>query len=224
MGIISDQSPSTISFSLSEETIKGVTIETSRLCIQPVRLENLKDYISLFGDPVAMANYATGQTKDAEHVEKRLQGWVTRWADGDPFSGLAIFDKNSGDFIGHIVLGHGDDPGQSETAILLKPTFWNNGYGREAVSAILEHYAPKLVEMGCMVDGAPFREIVATAKADAVASNRIFSSYMKLAGQEEKYGSLRNKYSKEIQAAPAFLSRIQASTGEVLGEDEPKSA
>lgn len=162
-----------ISFFPSSAEIKQLVIETPRLRMESVTPKNQKDYEALFGNSQVMKKYATGETKDASYVNKRIDTWVSRWGKGDPFSGLAVYEKESGEFLGHLVLGHGDAPGQAEIAFLFLPKFWNQGYGKEAVTAVIEHLAPKLASLGIMVDGARFQEITATARIDSIASNRI---------------------------------------------------
>src|ERR1700722_8586306 len=128
------------------DDLKGlfVTIDTDRLHLRSIEpTEDYYDaYFSLFGDPAVMEKYATGQTKTKEEIQSRIDNsWVKRWRENDPYSALAIFTRDTGEFIGHIVLGHGDDPGQSEIAFLLLKRYWDHGYGTEAVMAVVHDYA-----------------------------------------------------------------------------------
>lgn len=182
----------------SNNEIKKITIVTERLRMESVTVDNQKDYEALFGNPQVMQRYATGATKDAAYVKGRIDLWVSRWQKGDPFSGLAVYEKETGEFLGHIVLGHSAS-GQSELAFLFLPQFWNQGFGKEAVNAVIEHLAPKLASLGVTIDGARFREIVATARIDSIASNRILKSHMTFVKEDEKYGALRNHYSRIIE-------------------------
>ena len=196
-----------ISFDPTPESPTSVTIETPRLRIRSVTSAEQGDYESLFGNRIVMETYATGETKDAAYVQKRIATWIERWKTGDPFSGLAVFKKDTGEFMGHIILGHGDLPGQAELAFLFLPKFWNQGYGKEAVAAILEKYAPELVRLGYQVDGAAFHEVSSTSRVNNIASNRILRRFMQSVGQEEKYGALRNIYKREVEQ-PGRAARV----------------
>jgi len=64
------------------------------------------------------AAFAQGETKPREYVERRIQIWDNRWKKRDPFAGLSVYLRDTEEFLGHIVLGHGDSPGISELAYL----------------------------------------------------------------------------------------------------------
>ena len=89
--------------------------------------------------------------------------WEKRWQVHN-FSALAIylktnetaqslFEEISQQFIGHIVLGHGDYEGNpkygfSEFAILIHPKSWNELFGTEAVIAIYQYALARLYKLG----------------------------------------------------------------------------
>lgn len=192
--------PSTkISFSCPLTKPLSVTIETDRLKIQSVTAGDISDYAALFGDAVVMQKYATGETKDLAYVNKRISTWTARWENHDPYSGLCIRDKTTNQFIGHIVLGYGDRPGQSEFAVALKKEFWGKGYGTEAAAAVIQNYSAELMARGYLLEGQPLEEINATSRVDLIAGNKILSQVMgDPVRQEEKYGALRNHYSLKL--------------------------
>jgi RimJ/RimL family protein N-acetyltransferase len=98
--------------------------------------------------------------------------------------------------LGHVILGHGDAPGESEIAYLFLQLHWRKGYGSETVATIVQEYAPATVREGYTIEGKPLERIVATARYDNPASNRILEKVgMHLDASEEKYGALRHKYS-----------------------------
>lgn len=124
--------------------------------------------------------------------------WAKRWQENDPYSGLAIFKKDTGDFLGHIILGHGDAAGESELAYLFNRAHWRKGYGTEAATAVVKEYAPATVQEGYTLEGKPLGRIVATARPDNPASCRILQKTgMHFVCAEEKYGALRHQYSIE---------------------------
>lgn len=124
--MLSPLSPNTIPqihFNPSQRNIQSVQIETSRLLIRSVTEKDQSNFESVYSNPIVMNTYATGETKDSAYVQKRIATWVDRWNKGDPFSGFAVYEKESEEFMGLIVLGHGDAPGQSEIAFMFLPKF-----------------------------------------------------------------------------------------------------
>lgn len=192
----------------------SVTIDTDRLHIRSVEAteEDYDRYAALFGDKEVMKKYATGQTKTREEIKTRINGWVKRWLEHDPYSGFAVFKKDTKEFVGHIVLGHGDRPGESELAGLGNQGFWKKGYGKEAAMAIVREYAPATVREGYFLEGKPLERIVATARPDVPASKRILEKVgMQFVRAEEKFGAMRHHYAinlKAIQAKPSLLARL----------------
>jgi RimJ/RimL family protein N-acetyltransferase len=151
----------------------------------------------LFGDKDVMDKYATGQTKTREDMESRVKDvWVKRWHQNDPYAGLAVLKNDTGDFLGHVVIGHGNEPGQSELAYLFMKNHWGKGFGTEAVTAVVKEYAPATVAEGYTLDGEPLKKITATARPDNPASVRILGKLgMHEIGKEEKYGAIRHHFS-----------------------------
>ena len=73
---------SEVCFTLDDCQGLTVTIDTERLHLRSVEAteDYYAAYFSLFGDPVVMGKYATGQTKTKEEIQSRIEGsWVKRW-------------------------------------------------------------------------------------------------------------------------------------------------
>jgi RimJ/RimL family protein N-acetyltransferase len=176
----------------------AVTIETERLLIAPVTRSDIADYQKhLFGDPVVMKKFAAGTVLEPEEVEKRVETWVKRWDSGDPFAAIAIRMK-SGEFVGHIVLGHGDHSGQSEIAFLIRKDLWKQGFTTEAVAGVVEGLAPLLRAYGFKVEDRAFSLIDATARPDNPASGKILSNMgMEVVRTSEKFNSFREHFQME---------------------------
>ncbi len=188
---------STICFLSKADSGLTVTIDTPHLHMRSVTAteEDIDRYADLFGNPEVMQKYATGQTKTREEIVERISNsWAQRWHESDPYSGFAVFKTGTHEFVGHVILDHGDAPGEAEAACLLMPSYWHNGYATEAVTALVKEYAPATVEEGYTLEGKKLEKIVATARVDNVASCRILDKLGSLSGTEEKYGSLRNRY------------------------------
>ena len=188
---------SEVSFFLDEREQLAVTLDTDKLHIRSVEEGDLDSYAALFGDKVVISKYATGQTKTREEMETRIKDtWVKRWHQKDPYSGLAVFEKATDEFLGHVILGHGDEAGQSELAYLFMKDHWHKGVGTEAVTAVVHEYAPATVEEGYALDGKPLEKIMATARPDNLPSVKILTKLgMHKTGEEEKYGAVRHFFS-----------------------------
>lgn len=198
---------STINFFPNVNEGLSVTIDTNRLHIRSVEATKLEydRYALLFGDTDVMEKFATGQTEAKDDICARINTWAKRWRESDPYSGLAVFKKDTDDFLGHVTLGHSEAPGESELAYLFKKTCWGQRYGSEAVTAVVNEYAPATVQEGYTLEGKVLEKIVATARTDNIASCRILEKVgMHCICVKEKYGALRNHYSIELQKKSSF--------------------
>lgn len=198
--IAEQHNPAQITFTTDAAGLH-VEILTEHLYIRSVEAteEEYDNYAELFGDRLVMEKYGAGNTRTPEEIRQRIdESWVKRWRKHDPFSGLAVFERlacGNLRFIGHIILGHGDLPGESELAFLFMPFAWNHGYGKEAAKAVAWDYAAALIHRGYEVEGEPLRRITATTRSDNVYSEKILLDLgMQYIGSEEKYGALRLFY------------------------------
>jgi len=180
----------------------SVTIQTKRLVIRSVRQSDKANYERLFQSD-ATKTYADGAKKDAAWVANRINTWVKRWQQAhDRFSGFAIHKKGwcrclRPTFIGHIVLGHGDNPGEAELAYILLPEYQNKHYGSEAGTAIAQ-YASHLAHRAEKVEDAPLKLVTATCKIDNIASAKICRNIgMIEKKEEEKFGAKRRVFSAD---------------------------
>ncbi len=193
---------SEVNFFLNDHNALTVTIDTNRLHIRSVEPseEDYSSYVALFGDQKVMGKFATGQTKTREDTETRVKDvWVKRWQQNDPYSGLAVFKNDTDEFIGHVVIGHGDVAGQSELAYLFMKNHWGKGFGTEAVTSVVKEYAPATVQEGYTLDGKTLEKITATTRPDNPGSVKILEKLgMHKIGEEEKYGALRHHFSIDL--------------------------
>jgi RimJ/RimL family protein N-acetyltransferase len=193
---------SEINFFSDDNSGLSVTIDTERLHIRSVQStdEEYDRYAHLFGDQAVMCKVATGQTKTIEEMQSRINDvWVKCWRENDPYTGFAVFKKDSDDFLGHIALGHSGAPGKSKLSCLFHQAQWGKGYGSEAVKAVVTEYAPATVGEGYTLDGKTLEKIVATARHDNPASGRILEKVgMHHVGSEERDGALRHLYSMDL--------------------------
>jgi len=192
-----------IQFKTSESGL-CITIETPRLIIRSVKNEDLDHYYDLFIDPQVMNKYASGKSQtDRSRIELRIQGWVHRWGNNDPFNGMAVFGKSLGEFMGHVIVGRSDEGfGVGEFAGLGNKQFWSQGYGSEATSAIMHHLVPQILKKEYRLDGFPLKEIVATTRVDHSFVQRI----LEWIGFETDKAKVNEKF-----GAQRYLYRIKTS-------------
>jgi RimJ/RimL family protein N-acetyltransferase len=178
----------------ADETLE-IKIQTERLGISPVSMTDSDDYFKfLFSNPKVMEKFGSGEVRTPTFVEDLISKWIKRWESGDPF-GAFVIRLHTGEFAGHIVLGHGDWPGHSELAYLIRYEFWGKGYGTEAAQGIVQHLAPMLRAYGYTVDGKSFSYIDATARPDNPASVKILEQLgMHEFTSSEKFGAFRKHF------------------------------
>lgn len=185
-----------------DETDEGltVTIDTERLRLTSVKQEDDRQYhATLFGEADVMKKFGTGNTRNLEQVVERVKGWVDRWKNKIPFSSLAVRQQDDDNVIGQVVLGMGNNPGESELAYLFGKEHWGKGFGSEAVGSVVNQYAPELAKK-YEIQGQLFSTITATSRVDNVASIKILEKAgMKIEKQEEKFGDIRNHYRKTLK-------------------------
>jgi RimJ/RimL family protein N-acetyltransferase len=193
----------TVNFNKNNEGL-SVEIMTPRLHIRSVVFEDNGDYRQLFSNQKVVEKYGHGDAATySAAVDSRINGWHQRWQQGDPFNGLAVFEKNSGAFIGHIVLGRSGEKGVSELAYLFHEQFWGKGIGTEAVSAIINHYAVKLISDQYKMDGKEITKIVATTRIDHLPSQKILETVgfgTETWNINQKFGAERYIYSITAEA------------------------
>jgi len=184
-----------ITFSVNNDGALSVTIDTKRLQIRSISEQDTAAYFALFRDQEVMQQYASGQIKTVQKVLDHLERWLQWWQENNPYSGLAVFRKDTHEFIGHGILEYGHMPGQAEVSYLFLKNHWGQGFGTEVVTAIVREYAPAIVKEGYFLEGKPLDLIVATSRFDNPQSGRILEktgmhAYM----QERKHGFWRQRY------------------------------
>ena len=195
-----------VNFTINTQKELTVTIDTKSLHMRSIddSEADLNSYAGLFGDKDVVEKYADGKTKTKEEIGKRINdSWVKRWKENDPYSALAVFTKQteefSDEFVGHVVVGYGDKPGQSEMAYLFHKNYWNKGFGTQAVTALVKDYAPALKEKGYLLEGEVLTEIQATTRTDNTYSVRILENLgMEKIDENEKFGGMRYIYSIKV--------------------------
>lgn len=226
-----------IEFNIDQENALRVKIETPHLIIRSVCTEDFVNYLSLFSDPEVMEKYATGQPmfSDPKAIEKyktdqpleptdekalqrlkdRFQRWINGFNNNDPFCGLSVFHRETGKFVGHIVLGRSGLAGIAEFAYLFHKEFWNQGIGTEAASAILNYYAIQICEKGYRLDDNLFSAVTATTRVDHLYSQKILEKTGLSTNKKEinyKFGAERYIYNADVLTLKKAIEEEVAPT------------
>ncbi len=194
----------------TEEDGLIISLQTKRLLIRSILPKDLPSYCALFAHPDVMKLYAQGTTRSPEETAQRFQNsWRARWLAGDPFSAMAVtlidLNKTPLDYpvIGHVVMGHGAYLGQSELAFLFFPEYWEKGYAKEAVFAVVKTLGRELANRGYGPRDEPFMEIVASCWSDNVRSLQILKELgMRQADQKRGYDHDRLFFSLSVRELP----------------------
>lgn len=132
-----------------------MAIETERLFLRKPIIEDFTEYWLMKND-ITATKYTGGITP--YDYGKRLALFCKEWVDASQTTELSVTIKSSSEYIGYC--GFVDD---NKLLYGLKQSVWGNGYGFEAVSAIL-HY-------GFTVLNFPY--IMASVNPKNVASEKI---------------------------------------------------
>jgi RimJ/RimL family protein N-acetyltransferase len=194
-----------------------ITFETNDLTLRSIQETDLDFMQNLYTDPITMRLFTDNEKRlennghDAWKEEQmkaakaRVDTYVKRWTvDRIPFNGFLLSTKTDPRPIGYIVAGFGDNPGQLETAFVIKNEEQHQGFGSQAVHAIVQRYIPALIENYYRIygkpleaDGAPVTELVATARLDNLPSIRVQekAGMVKTSENPNKWGQVRGIYS-----------------------------
>lgn len=114
-------------------------LETERLSIRPLTLEDLEGFHQVFGDEEVMARIPSGVSRDLDHSRERLE-WLIRHQEVHGFSLWGVVEKSSGELIGDCGLVYVEGVGPDiELAYHLRRDRWGNGYVTEAARRCVHH-------------------------------------------------------------------------------------
>ncbi|WP_162297612.1 GNAT family N-acetyltransferase [Wolbachia endosymbiont of Folsomia candida] len=200
-----------VSFELDDNNKLNVRVDTERLTLESVTAEDAKTYYdNLWSDRSVMELYATGSTQNLQYAKERVDTWVERYKKNDAFSSLTVRKNDDDSFVGQVVAGYGEQVGQSELAYLFAKKNWKQGYGSEAVGAVVNSWVAEVVQRDYRVNkksdnpkGEKFTSIFAVARPDNPASVRILENTCKMHkyDEQEKFGHSRNYYKKDITSS-----------------------
>lgn len=210
--------------------IKGKDITVAGLIIRSTTADDVDNYYELFSDSDVMQKYATGKTvADKTVIEARINGYVAKWKSNNPFSGFAVYEKDSGKFVGHAIAGGSDEgKGASEVAYLFHKDYWGRGVGSIVASALVNCYIPRVMMRNYELNHYPLNKLVATTRTEHFASQKILEKVGLAADKTKinyKFGAERYLYSasaKEIRNEHAHFYNKKdtvATNPEISGSD-----
>ena len=182
-----DSGSSIITFSKGKCGL-NVTIITARLFMRSVQATDVPCYAQLLDNEEVRTKYVSGKITLLSEIEEKINKvWARRWGRDDPYSAFAVFVRQETPlFVGHIILGHGHRPGESEFDAFGYPAFWQKKYDLEAATTIIREYAPITASQNYLLKDNPLTRIVATANSD-VMHRLLKGAGMKWMGPGEKF-------------------------------------
>jgi RimJ/RimL family protein N-acetyltransferase len=114
-------------------------LETDRLRLRPVNIDDIDLLVDLDSDPEVMKYITDGKPQTKEHYEKAVPA-LFRYMEKNSGLGLWVaYLKGTNEFIGWYILKHLPDDGEVEVGFRIKKKFWGNGYSTEAGKALVKH-------------------------------------------------------------------------------------
>ncbi len=136
-------------------------LETKRLTLRPVRLEDTAWFEAFYAHPEVMAIRKYG-VLNAEAARKQVQSMLEHWSDYG-FGMWVVEEKSSGDAAGECGLRWQEDASDVELSYGLYPHFRGQGIATEAARAALDYGVNEL----------RLARIVALSRGDNVKSHRV---------------------------------------------------
>lgn len=165
--------------------VMPLPIETTRLLIRELTMDDLEPFHAVFSDAEVMARIPTGPSRDLDHSRERLQ-WMLDHQEKYGFSLWAVIERETGAMIGDcgFVMLDGTGP-EIELAYHLARDRWGNGYGGEAARACLDYAFEELA----------LSRVVAVTDPTHFVSRRVMEKVgMHLEGKVHAYGTEMVQY------------------------------
>lgn len=113
---------------------RGVLIETQRLLLRPIELDDLDQFAALHADPeVTGFIRPLDRAAAKERIHRDGNEWLQR---GHGI--LAVLDRKSGSFLGRAGLKYWPQFDETELGWVLRRDAWGQGYATEAGRACIE--------------------------------------------------------------------------------------
>ncbi len=155
-----------------------IELETQRLWLRPITLDDLDALAQLWRDSEVMRYLPTGKPRPLEATRAELTRSVENWTQHG-FGPWVLMLKEQREFIGYCGLQYFAPAPDAELLYALARAYWGRGLGSEAVIAVLRH--------GFEVVG--LDRVVAAVVPENIASRRILEKMgMKLTEDVHHYG------------------------------------
>jgi RimJ/RimL family protein N-acetyltransferase len=148
-----------------------VILETERLRLRPVRVDDLEPFVEIFGDPEVMRFVAWGRAHTRDEVVAMIERLRLRFA-ADGFGQLAVERRETNDVVGRVgLLPHDPSTWRPGSLAELGPNAeielgwtiarhaWSRGYATEAAAAVR--------------DSVPFQRLVSIIQHGNMRSVRV---------------------------------------------------
>lgn len=119
-------------------------LETDRLIIKPLSLENLDDYAAMVADPEVQRYLNDGIPRTRDYATEYIEDLVKLQKEKG-FTRYGVFDRGDASLLGHC--GYKDIEGRIDIGWTYVQRAWGRGIGTEAATAVLR-YGFDVLEFG----------------------------------------------------------------------------
>lgn len=116
----------------------GLTIETERLLLRPLKWDDLDAYVAMHADP-RVADWIGG-VRTPEETARWLEARIEAFAERE-YGHMTVLDRETGAFLGRCGLTHWEIEGRDELEVGYGLVFsaWGHGYATEAARAVRDY-------------------------------------------------------------------------------------
>jgi ribosomal-protein-alanine N-acetyltransferase len=178
-------------------------IKTDRLIIQTYQPTDFSHFQTLFQNPEVMKLFAYGRPFNNDEINLFINDNLLNFNNIKILPFFSVFKNDqSHEFIGTVFLYSGKNGGEGEIGYAFSPSANGNGYCFEATKALMDTYAPWIIQSGYTIyQNEPLQSIVATVHPDNKGSIRILEKLgLTYETQFERYGNPRLFYRKVIKS------------------------
>ena len=116
-------------------------LETNRLSFRRYTLEDYPFVYELVSDEQVMRYIGDGKAKDLDYAKNLIDRMLEQYKNFDDYGLHVLINKETNVYVGHagIVAQVIDDTFELELGYWIHPTFWGQGYGKEAANALAKY-------------------------------------------------------------------------------------
>lgn len=111
---------------------------TPRLLVRHFDPSDLEDFAALCADPVVMQYCGDGEILERDMVVRWIEVCQQRYRDRG-YGTSAVFERDSGDFIGYCGVIRPDDQDFDEVVYVFHQAFWGKGYATEVAGPMISY-------------------------------------------------------------------------------------